>query len=597
MQPISAPRHVERSNLATHRRIGLAVPIVAVVLGEAFRYIIPAGPEDIVVHLFWASVAIIGIILFALSMFWSIDRSEREVLRQNRELAMVNAVSKAVQDPESSDDVVVSALRSIVTTLGAARATVRIYPVAGRPAPEPVTVAAPVPPASAAELPLEVAMTTDSAVVGLLQVWPAGQSPDADDGVSASALQNISHQLGCAIQHRQLVAHLQQREREASALYDVAVMVSGQHSLADILARIVRSARDLLSADTVALSLTPGVSEALNAAHAPGRSLPLASDGAVAIVHGPDGPHAAPDHDGICPVRSDPAVRQTLEVSIRNADGTLGDIWLGRLSDRAFDASERSLLSGLAELASIAVTAAQLRERERLSATVAERERIARELHDSLAQVLGVTHLRLRAIGSSEALRHAPRVKREVEELAELNNEAYQDVREAILGLREASNLHRGFVAALAAYLERFSRQAGVPVDLDARLDGEPRLGPGSEIQVIRVIQEALANVRKHAHAGHALVRLTDDERGTTIEIEDDGRGFDPRTALSDAKDSFGLQTMRERMELVGGSLAVDSSPGGGTRVVARIPRTGQLPQWQRGGGDALEAAASHPAR
>lgn len=234
----------------------MAVPIVAVILGEAFRYVVPSGPEDIVVHVLWASIAVIGIVLFALSMFWSIDRAEHEVLRQNRELGAVNAVSQAVQDPDSSHGVIAAALRSIVATTYATRATVRIFPADGEPAPEPITFAADNAPApESGALPLELPMATESAVVGLLQVWPSGgfAGEEGVDGLSAAALQNISHQLGCAIQHRRLVDHLQRREREATALYDVAVLVSAQHSLADTLARVTRSVRDLLQVDEVAL--------------------------------------------------------------------------------------------------------------------------------------------------------------------------------------------------------------------------------------------------------------------------------------------------------------------------------------------------------
>jgi signal transduction histidine kinase len=156
-------------------------------------------------------------------------------------------------------------------------------------------------------------------------------------------------------------------------------------------------------------------------------------------------------------------------------------------------------------------------------------------------------------------------------ELADLAEEAYRDVREAILGLRESSRVDRGFIDSLHAYLDKFSHQSGVRVTLETALDRELALSPRAEVQVIRVIQEALTNVRKHSGASAAVVRITDANGGTTIVVEDNGHGFDLTSALL-GRDGFGLHTMRERVELIGGTLTIDSSPGRGTRVIALMP-------------------------
>jgi signal transduction histidine kinase len=225
----------------------------------------------------------------------------------------------------------------------------------------------------------------------------------------------------------------------------------------------------------------------------------------------------------------------------------------------------------LAGLASIAITSARMRENERQGAIVAERERIAREMHDSLAQILGVTHLRLRALLGWPEVGEASRVTTELEDLAQLTEEAYRDVREAILGLRESSRVDRGLVESLRAYLEKYSHQAGVRATLESSLDGEPSLGPRTEVQVIRVIQEALTNVRKHSGASAVVVRLAELDGTVRIVVDDDGRGFDLTGTLF-GRDGYGLHTMRERMELIGGTLTIDSAAGSGTRVIATIP-------------------------
>lgn len=571
------PGRRERPDLTRLKWIAVAIPIGAVILGEAFRHLVLDTPsDDQMVHLVSGGIAVAAIVGFGIFMFAAIDRAEREILRQNRELGALNAVSNAVQDQQSQQGVIAAALRSVMATTAAVRAAVRVYPADGEVPPEPVTLEAEGKHAGGpSDPPVELPLTTGSAVVGLLQLWlPAGAS---GSGLSAAALQNVSHQLGCAIQLRRLVDDLQRRRRESATLYDVALLVSDQHPLADTLARVSRAARDLLTVDEVALCLTPAASNAAVADRQPAgtpAALPLATDGAVCISPGVEGLRDRRDHGAVCPVRSSPEFRHVLAVPIRSSDATLGDIWVGRHSDRPFEAADRTLLAGLADLASIAITSARLRENDRLTATVAERDRIARELHDSMAQVLGVAHLRLRAVGANPAIQDAPEVVAELADLADLAQEAFRDVRETILGLREASHLERGFVSSLSAYLDKFSRQSGIDVTLDARLGGEPDLGPSSEVQVIRVIQEALANVRKHAGADTAVVRLENDAAATTIAIEDDGRGFDVAGTMRERDDGFGLHTMRERMELLGGTLRVDSAVGQGTRVIARIPKT-----------------------
>jgi nitrate/nitrite-specific signal transduction histidine kinase len=591
---VGAADGVNRWNLQRLRWVGVAIPLAALLVAETLRYLIPGNGEAAAVHVLWGAAAGSGIVIFALLMFWWIGRSEREIVRQNRELGAVNAVSKAVQDQESSQDAIEAALASLVEATRARKAAVRIFSADGAPALEPAAfeVQAGGGPEPGTE-PIELPLSTGSAVVGLLQVWLPRQG--SDESISGAALQNISHQLGCAIQLRRLVDDLQRRQHEASALYDVAILISDQQALADVLAQIMRTVRELLAVDEVAICLTPGASAvviaAASAALAAQRALSRATDGAICVTLGPEGLRPAHEEGGVCSLRSSPEFRHIHEVPIRGADATLGDVWVGRRLDKPFDLGDRTLLAGLADLASIAITSTRLRERDRLAATVAERERIARELHDSLAQVLGVTHLRLRAVGANPAVARAPDVARELSDLAELSHEAYVDVREAILGLRESSRLDRGFVPSLAAYLEKFSRQSGVQVTLDARLGRDPDLAPESEIQLIRVIQEALANVRKHAGAERAVVRLLEDAGWATIQVEDDGRGFDVAEAKQEPVEGFGLETMRERIELVGGCLTIESTPGLGTVVTVRVPKDGAQAV-QEEGERAVEAVA-----
>jgi signal transduction histidine kinase len=219
----------------------------------------------------------------------------------------------------------------------------------------------------------------------------------------------------------------------------------------------------------------------------------------------------------------------------------------------------------MADLAAIEVQKGKLMERDRLVAVLEERERLAREMHDSLAQVLGYLHLKSEVAQAGLIAGDQEKVQQELAEISSVSHEAYADVREAILGLRETVSPRRGFVDALREYAVKFGQQAGVPTQVELRGCETLKLAPEAEVQLMRVIQEALTNVRKHSEARKACVRL-DQQDGLRITIEDDGKGFDPAVMDND-RDRFGLFTMRERVERVGGRLEIDSVPGGGTRV------------------------------
>ncbi|GAB2490265.1 hypothetical protein GCM10027030_25460 [Luteococcus sediminum] len=209
---------------------------------------------------------------------------------------------------------------------------------------------------------------------------------------------------------------------------------------------------------------------------------------------------------------------------------------------------------------------------ERHSAVLEERDRLAREMHDSLAQVLAVINLRLRALHSSPELRGATHALSEVDDLADLCQESVRDVRESILGLRSASRDEQGFVPGLQHYLATWSRGSGVQAELLVDAPEALELSPAHELQLSRVVQEALTNVRKHAGASRATVRLCPGPDGLRVSITDDGSGFHPSSSEATPPGHYGLATMRERVEQVGGHFHLDSAPGRGTRVQAFLP-------------------------
>jgi two-component system nitrate/nitrite sensor histidine kinase NarX len=573
------------SDLRRLKWLGVAMPIVFIVLLEAFRYVfIEEDPEHRAEHVALAAITIVAILGFALLMFYLMEHAQRQVVRQNRELAAVNAVSTAVQGELGVEQIIDAALHSVIETTGATEASVTVFAPEGQHEggiERKVAVAAHASPypALGASVPhlIDIPLSTGPSIVGRMRLHlPEGVvEPDL---LTSATLQNIGHQLASAIQIGQLVGDLQRRKLEGHGLLDVLLRISNQGPLVETLAAVVRNARGLLQADDAVMCLT-GVSAQAVQLDGSYAGMTTLTDGTVCISGDPDRFDGLGGRSAACPVRASDSFLADLEAPIMSPDGTLGDLWVGRMIDAPFTERDRGFLMTLAGLASIAITSARARESERQGAILTERERIAREMHDSLAQVLGVTHLRLRALGSRREVVDSPTIAAEVAELADISEEAYRDVREAILGLRESSRVDRGLLEGLRAYLEKYSHQSGVKATLESTLDEAPALSPRAEVQVIRVIQEALTNVRKHAGASSAIVRITNGGDTTSISIEDDGHGFDLTSTLLDRDTGYGLHTMRERMELIGGTLSVDSAPGRGTRVIARVPGVPQATQ------------------
>lgn len=232
--------------------------------------------------------------------------------------------------------------------------------------------------------------------------------------------------------------------------------------------------------------------------------------------------------------------------------------------------AEHRLLEGIGEQVAVAIENARLHARVLDGAVLEERERIARELHDGLAQVLGYVNTQTLAIKKLLATGRREEAERHVAEMEATAREVYTDVREAILGLRSARG---ALLPNLRQYVSEYGRMAGAELELEVDEAVERlRLQPSVEIQLVRIVQEALSNVRKHAEATRAAVRLGASERELTIEVEDDGRGFDRATPVRTGWPRFGLQIMRERAQAIGGTFDVASEPGRGTKVVVRVP-------------------------
>jgi signal transduction histidine kinase len=194
-----------------------------------------------------------------------------------------------------------------------------------------------------------------------------------------------------------------------------------------------------------------------------------------------------------------------------------------------------------------------------------ERRRLARELHDETGQALTSILLGLKGIRGAQSDDEAEQAEAELRELVV---RALQDVRRLAVELRPTALDDFGLAAALERLGETFSERSGIATEVQAILGGE-RLAPEIETALYRLVQEALTNVVKHAEAKNVSVVVTRRAGGVGAVVEDDGRGFAEAGVRDDA---LGIVGMRERVALLGGTLTFESSPGGGTALVAYIP-------------------------
>ncbi|MBI2998784.1 MAG: HAMP domain-containing protein [Deltaproteobacteria bacterium] len=221
------------------------------------------------------------------------------------------------------------------------------------------------------------------------------------------------------------------------------------------------------------------------------------------------------------------------------------------------------------------VMAGRLKEHEeRLKdlARLEERERLAHEIHDSLAQNLALLHLKVaEAERDCRSAVPAAITKGTLSEMRQIVDLAYDDVQRAIRGLRNMVSKSPGLIPTLTEYLHEFGASRGIPVDL--RVDGPEaiRLSPKAETELVRIIHEALTSALKHSAATRSEVRFARVGNYAKVTIEDNGKGF-LVGEISGTKLHFCLHSMKERAESVGGKLDVDSAPGKGTRVIVFLP-------------------------
>jgi signal transduction histidine kinase len=220
--------------------------------------------------------------------------------------------------------------------------------------------------------------------------------------------------------------------------------------------------------------------------------------------------------------------------------------------------------------AALAAENARLYQQAKISATLSERNRIARELHDTIAQGLTATCMQLEAAQRSFD-RDASRTRQRLDRAAELAHQTLRDVRQSVWMLASPMAEAQSLRELLTSLSDDARQQHALAIEYQH--DGpDLELSSEQQFQLLRIVQEALQNVRKHAHAQQVWLRSELDQGDVRVQIRDDGRGFDPNQVQRSAEGGFGLLSMQERCHILGGHFAIQSDASG-SLVEIRFPQ------------------------
>lgn len=262
-------------------------------------------------------------------------------------------------------------------------------------------------------------------------------------------------------------------------------------------------------------------------------------------------------------------IQLVISIPLMSKGETLGAIDLGAHTLRLIGPDELALLAAIGHQIGVAVENAQLYEQAQQLATVQERNRLARDLHDSVMQSLyGMSMYSEAAVRQLES-GQIDTTASHLREIQSTAQDALREMRLLIFELRPSVLKREGLTIALRSRLEAVEERVGIETTIE--IDPDIHLAPETEQELYRVAQEALNNALKHAKANHITVRLLKEHQKIILEVTDDGTGFDP--SLARERGGFGFQGMKERVARLGGKLAIQSAPGKGTQIKVEVPQ------------------------
>lgn len=358
------------------------------------------------------------------------------------------------------------------------------------------------------------------------------------------------------------------RARQIAALYAVERVQQEHRELDDLLKRALRTILGGWGADRGALLLAEGAEGAWRIRAHEGWGDEGGMPGFDVALRLAEQARGAADAVILADGSPPDGLASAAVVPLTAEGRTLGVLVLGASRPGVFTPAAGNLLTPLAHQVALAIRNAQLYAQVRQLAVLEERHRLSREMHDGLAQTLGYLGLEAERLDRLAARGRIAELREGVAALRRAVADAYADVREATEGLRLAVDQPGGLPEALRDYVDDFARRTGLAVECAAS-NVSATLPAEVAVQLLRIAQEALTNVRRHAHATRAWVALREEPEVLELKVADDGCGFAP--AVPGGRGHLGLATMRERARSLNGRFSLATAPGRGTVVTVRV--------------------------
>ncbi|HEV7665909.1 MAG TPA: GAF domain-containing protein, partial [Chloroflexota bacterium] len=423
---------------------------------------------------------------------------------------------------------------------------------------------------------LAVPLVVKGRVIGALILLHS--TPGYYGAVNTHVAMTFAQQAAVAIENARLYGEIRTHLNEMVGLQQLGATLLQEHDPDRLLRAICAQLRTLTNADGVALGLLEDDEQYFRlrtvigsgAVEVQGTRIPVegSSFGEAVRTNQPQrSENTLSDPSGSLPSLRLSSAQTSLSVPMRTRQRVVGAISIyNKLAGLAFTDRDAELATLFAQQAAVAIENAWLYEEVRGKAALEERQRLARELHDSVSQALfGIA---LNASTADELFESRPeQVPGLLKDVLGLAEAALAELQALIFELRPESLEREGLVGALEKQTAAVRARHGLLVRLD--VGGEPDLPLTAKEALYRVAQEALHNAAKHARAASVVVALEVGQADVSLLIADDGRGFDPRREFPG---HLGLQSMRERAAAVGGTLQIESTPGEGTRLRARVP-------------------------
>ncbi len=376
---------------------------------------------------------------------------------------------------------------------------------------------------------------------------------------------------------------VEERNRELALLYEIAAFLGEQTTLEAVCDGVLTKLRGLLGARSGAVRLVDPATATLKIviSHdlpesfcADEANLPLGAClcGQAAAEGRPiDLTLGRPLPAGMsleCCARHGFAAMAAIPISSKSQ--VIGVLNLFFDEPRPLSSHETRLLEAIGQHLGVAVESLRLVMREKEMAVSEERNLLAQELHDSIAQSLAFLNIQAQMLEDSLRAGQAGEAREELARMREGIQESYDDVRELLVHFRIRMD-HAGLEEAIRSALQKFEGQTGVRTAFIEEGGAVPPPATGL-VQILHILQEALSNVRKHARAGSVTVRLGGGQGELILSVCDDGIGFDPARMGGNGGACVGIDIMRERAHRIGARLEVDSAPGRGSCVTLALP-------------------------